>query len=866
MNNQLTGSIPTHIGLMSSLIDVWLRNNKLAGQVPTEISNWKDVRFLYIDSNKLTGTLPDVFDNFSQMQSLYAYDNSFTGEIPSSIWRVDSLIVLDLLNNDLHGSVPDDFCHKTYVLQLEDSSWFSDLPKVNCSCCEKSCQFWDAVLNPTGTNTNCPFDNILVLFDPFDINHSIYPTYIKDVHTSDTLDTPYEGICSSPTGCYEVRGQDWNDGKKEKEWFFGYSGRSRSIVSSDPKNPICDAVEICGQSIDSNHPRRKIVNYFMKNLISNSSILYDSASYEYKALCWIIEQQNVNDLNECDGTLFQFCVMGLFFSSTNYLDSLDYFNSLCDISGIECDASNKFVKDLNFRDKNLTGFLNTEIGLLESLKKFDVSNNKLKGTINGDTFHEKLPKLEIFDINNNSFEGEIPKTLLSHPSLKAMNLSTNLFVGTLPSSFDKSTTLGKSLTYLIKSRLNIFINSHLSTKLESFEIADNLLQGGIPDELFDCLQLRTIDISQNKFNGTVPILLGQLSEIRNIRFYENEIKGSLPSQVFSLKQIRVLMMQSNKLTGSIPTSVGNLKNLNQLILNHNSLKGNIPSELHNLKQLQTLHLHHNKLTGTSPNITVTDMTSYITDCGFPNYALPNPLKCDSCTMCCNSEGTCQEIKLKNNIWKTSMQILGFIMLGFILLLSLRSIFTTAFFNGHINLKDIYNDTSVHSFIFANGIAPKTIYCLSMSLQVALFVVYMLASDINKEATDWKFTYQCPDNRIDCIDLKKTNSIGWFLFTIVILCFMGSDIVMSMKQVDQGLIRKDVTLVVSGLMLLFLTIFAIYSSFVYNRALAEKNTDLILNAVVLIFVMELDDKIFIIFKKFFPRWTENVKQDIKLKMN
>ena len=142
---------------------------------------------------------------------------------------------------------------------------------------------------------------------------------------------------------------------------------------------------------------------------------------------------------------------------------------------------------------------------------------------------------------------------------------------------------------------------------------------------------------------------------------------------------------------------------------------------------------------------------------------------------------------------------------------------------------------------------------------------MLASDINKEATDWKFTYKCPDNKIDCINLKKANYIGWFMFTIVIFCFMGPDIAMGMKQLDQGIIRGDATLLASGFLLLFLIIFAIYSSFVYNRSLAERNTDLILNAVVLIFIMELDKQIYKICKKLFPNWTENIKKHIERKM-
>ena len=168
-DNQLTGSLPTQIGLMSSVEQVSLYNNKLVGQIPTEIRNWKNIQGLFIDSNKLSGTLPDVFHNLTQLKWLYANDNLFTGEIPSSIWNVDSLDWLRLQNNNMTGSVPDYFCANITILELDDSSWFIDSPKVDCSCCDKSCHFWDPVFNPTGTNTKCPDENILDLYNDYGI-------------------------------------------------------------------------------------------------------------------------------------------------------------------------------------------------------------------------------------------------------------------------------------------------------------------------------------------------------------------------------------------------------------------------------------------------------------------------------------------------------------------------------------------------------------------------------------------------------------------------------------------------------------------------------------------------------------------------
>merc|ERR1719162_476796 len=128
-------------------------------------------------------------------------------------------------------------------------------------------------------------------------------------------------------------------------------------------------------------------------------------------------------------------------------------------------------------------------------------------------------------------------------------------------------------------------------------------------------------------------------KMRVIELQENKLSGSIPNTLFDLSHIETLMLQSNQLTGSIPTLIGLVINATVIGLNHNNIKGTIPAELTGLKNLQRVHLHQNELTGTAPNIGI---ESFITDCGQPSYLLSSPLKCDSCTMCCNSERKCQK--------------------------------------------------------------------------------------------------------------------------------------------------------------------------------------------------------------------------------
>lgn len=836
--NLFTGMIPTEVGTLNSLTDFMVFDNLLTGKLPDQIKNINSMELFYVDKNKLSGTLPNIFASLTHLAEVYAFDNLFSGELPESLWNVDSLSALVLHHNNLHGNVPETYCSNRTILDLDTSNWFTNAPKVNCTCCQHdSCSLWDPIWDITSVNVVCPAQNVMDLY----IDYGIQPTEVLDVHASEIIEA-VEGICYSQTGCYKVKGVDLNDQQNtffQSHWYFGYSSEHKAVIPSDPDNPICDPVTICGNVIDSNHPRRSVLNYFMQTLISDSSILYDTESYHHKALCWMIsseDESQIDHLNLCDGTLLQYAVMILFFFSTNYFEDNNMVSSkvhLCDYAEIKCDGSFNFIEEINLQNKGLEGSLISEIGFLQSLKRIDLSFNKFTGTIHKSILTGK--SWESFNVSNNSFEGdsETIQYLLSNFLLKKLDISNNLFVGTLPST----------MTYPFP--------------LESIDVANNLLQGPIPDSLFECLRLHTIDLSQNNFDETIPSSLGLLSNLQNIYLNENEISGSIPTQVFNLTQMKVLMVYANKLTGSIPTFVGNLKNLSTLVMNHNRLKGNIPVEFQVLEKITTLHLHHNQLTGSAPALNSSKI-SYITDCGFPSFALPSHLKCESCTMCCNSYGDCQRVKMKSTIWL----YISLSVVSICLVVMAYKYLTTSDSHRHdipqnVEMSEIYTKTSVHSFIFAKGIVPKFIYSLSICIQFALFSIYLISSDISKEGSDWQFTYQCPDNSIECINLKKVNGYGWMMFSIVILCFTGPDIVMSVRQIRQGLLRVDMNFMTSGVVLFMLTVTAVSSSYMYNRALAGKNTDLIMNAVILIFIMELDDQIYIICQKLFPKWTKDI---------
>ncbi|KAM7474428.1 hypothetical protein LguiB_021671 [Lonicera macranthoides] len=94
-NNQLTGSIPSTLGLVQTLEVVRLDRNLLTGSVPSNINNLSSVSDLFLSNNRLTGALP----NLTGLDFLHYVDlsnNTFdVSDVPSCVLR----------NNQLNGTL-----------------------------------------------------------------------------------------------------------------------------------------------------------------------------------------------------------------------------------------------------------------------------------------------------------------------------------------------------------------------------------------------------------------------------------------------------------------------------------------------------------------------------------------------------------------------------------------------------------------------------------------------------------------------------------------------------------------------------------------------------------------------------------------
>jgi len=106
INNSLTGTIPSELGGLSSLTKLRLHNNDLTGTIPTELSELANLQILGLSANALTGTIPSQLGNLSSLTGLFLHQNELTGTIPPELGNLTSLRNLWLKDNRLTGGIP----------------------------------------------------------------------------------------------------------------------------------------------------------------------------------------------------------------------------------------------------------------------------------------------------------------------------------------------------------------------------------------------------------------------------------------------------------------------------------------------------------------------------------------------------------------------------------------------------------------------------------------------------------------------------------------------------------------------------------------------------------------------------------------
>ena len=129
--NHLTGEIPQSITTLDKLLDLDLYNNKLSGTIPQNIEDLTNLSHLNLGRNNLRGTIPNSITTLTNLESLTLIDNQLSGTIPENIDNLTNLRNLVLSDNYLSGTIPESIISlkKLYQLWLDNNQLSGSIPE-----------------------------------------------------------------------------------------------------------------------------------------------------------------------------------------------------------------------------------------------------------------------------------------------------------------------------------------------------------------------------------------------------------------------------------------------------------------------------------------------------------------------------------------------------------------------------------------------------------------------------------------------------------------------------------------------------------------------------------------------------------------
>ncbi|KAK8524788.1 hypothetical protein V6N12_029643 [Hibiscus sabdariffa] len=131
-DNSFQGSIPMDWGNLKSLMSLKMMSCNISGPIPYEIGNLKNLSVLSLTKNKLSGLVPSSLSNLSSLSVLYLDSNLLQGPIPHEIGKLKNLQVLSLTRNKLGGSIPSSLSNLSSlsVLYLDSNLLQGPIPHV----------------------------------------------------------------------------------------------------------------------------------------------------------------------------------------------------------------------------------------------------------------------------------------------------------------------------------------------------------------------------------------------------------------------------------------------------------------------------------------------------------------------------------------------------------------------------------------------------------------------------------------------------------------------------------------------------------------------------------------------------------------
>eukprot|EP00241_Pyramimonas_parkeae_P004784 CAMPEP_0114246172 /NCGR_PEP_ID=MMETSP0058-20121206/12309_1 /TAXON_ID=36894 /ORGANISM="Pyramimonas parkeae, CCMP726" /LENGTH=350 /DNA_ID=CAMNT_0001359317 /DNA_START=587 /DNA_END=1640 /DNA_ORIENTATION=+ len=116
--NWLTGTVPTELGALTRITHLGLGSLRLTGTVPTELGALTSMSWIDLFTNKLTGTLPTELGALTRLTEMNIYVNQISGTVPTELGALTGLKLMLFSTNQLMGTLPTELAALTMIQEM----------------------------------------------------------------------------------------------------------------------------------------------------------------------------------------------------------------------------------------------------------------------------------------------------------------------------------------------------------------------------------------------------------------------------------------------------------------------------------------------------------------------------------------------------------------------------------------------------------------------------------------------------------------------------------------------------------------------------------------------------------------------------